>query len=397
MAARGKRPPKSSQDRPKAQPKPKARSSEQQASKPKTSRRRKVSLDRDRLELMNQIVEAAGQLCDALGQAGWPSAPEVQPVPPPRHVGSQGVTSLKEFLAGVKDLKPRECEKIAEAAEQMLEQVYVHLPLKRAMHAVDPIGRLRVLRRRIGEKSVSAFHAEMIAIFHSLRDLHTSYILPKPYQGQTAYLPFLVEKSYEDREGKKPRYVVSKVSEGFEHPDFGVGVRVTHWNGIPIGRAVELEGDREAGGNPDAREARGLESLTLRPLALTAPPDEEWVVIGYEHRGRSLEVRFEWMVFSPPASPSGISIEGQEVGFEGLIGVDARTEEVRRAKKVLFSPSKIAAERLMSDREASVRRAFGQERRGFRASSPTRARASRRILTRRRRVGNLPRRVGSRL
>ena len=31
----------------------------------------------------------------------------------------------------------------------MIEQLYVHLPLKRAMHAVDPLQRLRLLDRRL--------------------------------------------------------------------------------------------------------------------------------------------------------------------------------------------------------------------------------------------------------
>ena len=38
------------------------------------------------------------------------------------------------------------------------------------------------LRKQITENTISAddrgFHAEMIEIFHSLRDLHTNYILP---------------------------------------------------------------------------------------------------------------------------------------------------------------------------------------------------------------------------
>ena len=38
----------------------------------------------------------------------------------------------------------------------------------------------------------------MSEIFHSLRDLHTNYLLPGPYRGRVAFLPFLVEEFFED-------------------------------------------------------------------------------------------------------------------------------------------------------------------------------------------------------
>ncbi len=53
--------------------------------------------------------------------------------------------------------------------------------MKRAMHAVDPLQRLPLLRRRIGQlTSEIAFHHEMTDIFTSLRDLHTNYIVGLP-------------------------------------------------------------------------------------------------------------------------------------------------------------------------------------------------------------------------
>ena len=46
------------------------------------------------------------------------------------------------------------------------------------------------------------------------------------------------------------------------------------WNGVPIVRAIEINGESQAGSNPDARFARGLDNLTIRPLNSTLPPDE---------------------------------------------------------------------------------------------------------------------------
>jgi len=53
------------------------------------------------------------------------------------------------------------------------------LPLKKALHAVDPIQRLKILHRRLEFLHESLeddleFHREMTEIFNSLRDLHTN-------------------------------------------------------------------------------------------------------------------------------------------------------------------------------------------------------------------------------
>ncbi len=56
---------------------------------------------------------------------------------------------------------------------------------------------------------------------------------------------------------------------------------MTHWNGTPIARAVALNGALFAGSNDAANLARGLESLTLRPLVIQSPPDEDWVTLSY--------------------------------------------------------------------------------------------------------------------
>ena len=77
----------------------------------------------------------------------------------------------------------------------------------------------------------------------------------------------------------------------------GRGAEITHWNGMPIERAVDLNAARFAGSNEAARHARGVESLTIRPLRIHLPPDEEWVtreLRRYRRRGR--ELREPWQV-----------------------------------------------------------------------------------------------------
>src|SRR5689334_7982921 len=150
----------------------------------------------DQQRLFQKAITQIERLCALLEQGvvksqmagGSTDIATAGPLPNPDRAA--GVT-LGQFLATVQDLNPAEREQVVEAAMAMLEQTYVHLPLKRALYAIDPLRRLKLLQQKVNEISPRRFHAEMIAVFHSLHDLHTSYILPIPYQGKTAFLPFL--------------------------------------------------------------------------------------------------------------------------------------------------------------------------------------------------------------
>src|SRR2546426_7604976 len=89
---------------------------------------------------------------------------------------------LRRFLARTRLFTPKQRRQIVDQAIMLLEGFYVHLPLKRAMYAVDPVRRLRLLRYRLPRlKNDRLFNAEMTDIFMSLRDLHTDYLLPVPF------------------------------------------------------------------------------------------------------------------------------------------------------------------------------------------------------------------------
>jgi len=255
-----------------------------------------------------------------------------------------GLIPLPAFLAHAGTLTTREREKLVAQATTIIEQLYVHLPLKRAMHATDPVQRLRLLSYRLAGLSERQFHDEMISVFTELRDLHTNYVLPNPYRTKTAFVPFLLEEYYD---GDTRCYLVSKMLAGFNDATFVPGVTVTSWNGIPIERAVELNAERQAGSNLDARHARGLESLTIRSMAMSSPPDEHWVIVGYHDDTSPHEIRLDWQVFEPDPGPNATAVLTGQAAAQSL-GLDLRTEIARRAKKMLFNPAAMTAERQAS-------------------------------------------------
>jgi hypothetical protein len=255
------------------------------------------------------------------------------------------VVELKDFRRQDVTLSRADRRLIVDQALVLIEQNYVHLPHKAAMHAVNPVQRLRLLRARLDGLDTPTlppaadFHAEMSEIFHSLRDLHTNYLLPDPYRGRVAFLPFLVEEFFEDGAA---RYLVTKVAQGADLGGLAPGVLVTHWNGMPVDRAAEVNAARYAGSNAAARHSRGVESLTIRPLRIHRFPDEDWVTVRYHKDGDVRELTIPWLV--APNLPPMVSAEGPPDDTVTALGLDLDLDEAQRARKLLFAPAVAAAE-----------------------------------------------------
>ncbi len=217
------------------------------------------------------------------------------------------------------------------------------------MHAVEPIQKLKLLEHQIRQTPESElssdldFHRQMSRIFNSLRDLHTNYLLPSPYNRLSAFVPFEVEAFFEDGQRK---YLVSRLVSGFTADSFEPGVEIIYWNGIPIERAVELNAERFAGSNQDAQRARGIATLTIRPLIIALPPDADWVVVGYKTSdGQEKELKVEWLVTDAGIEFESDTSRGQLTVEATAQGIDIELDRLNQTKKMLFAPDVIDAEK----------------------------------------------------
>jgi hypothetical protein len=263
------------------------------------------------------------------------------PEPPEGGFGALGnPIPLARFERGRPELTPEEMTAIIQVATALLEEAYVHLTLKRAIHAANPLDRLRVLGWRVRDMqadppldwlSESEFHDEMFSIFAALQDLHTIYILPKPYRKSVAFIPFKVEQCWD---ADRSAFVVTRIHDSVQHPDFVRGVELTHWNEIPIDRAVEIQARRAGGSNRFARQARGVSTLTFRWLGAGPPPDEHFVTVRYVAAdGQSRTLQFPWWVAQRPER--GLGSDERPVQFEDQ-GMDDEGEWIRQIKQELF-------------------------------------------------------------
>ena len=214
-----------------------------------------------------------------------------------RH-GLAAVRSIDAFRQSTEDspLTTADRSLLVDQATALIDGVYVHLLHKRAMYAIEPSQRLRLLRHRLPQLTDAQFHAELLRVFIELRDLHTNYILPAPYQGPFAFLGILLEQYWVDG---TPKWLVSKVFDNITgDPNLAAGVEVTHWNGSPIALAVARVADLEAGSNAAARTARGLENMTLRSLAHVASPrTRTGSTCTYKVGRTTTSTRLPWRVF----------------------------------------------------------------------------------------------------
>jgi len=231
--------------------------------------------------------------------------------------------TLARFRADIPELSLVERQTLVDTAARLLSDYYVHLPHKQAIHGVDPLVRLRALRRRLPLMASDAgFHTALADVFDALTDLHTNYLLPAALAQAVAFLPLQLGEYYA---AGRMRVIVTRVARGFA--DLAPGDEVVAWSGMPILRALERAAGRTAGANPPAQRAHALAGMTMRPLAKRPPPDEDWIAIQIRPRpGVPLrEVRVVWRVLTLAARDN-----------RRAASLDVQSDAIRCSRRALF-------------------------------------------------------------
>jgi hypothetical protein len=247
------------------------------------------------------------------------------------------LASVRSVKAGLSD---DERFLIVDQVRTVIRDYYVHLPLKMSSLGIDPVQEANLLADDIPYMSMEPdleFFRRLLAIVKKLRDRHTCLRLPMPWANMVAFLPFTTESYWNPTSGRK--LIVTKVFSGLNEGGFGPGVEITHWNGVPIRRYIEMLGWDTDGANPYARIALALRSLTARPLGYFLPPDEDWVnvsFIGFD--GISRNAVFPWRVFVPSEGASSSTAGTEPRGDAGFVqGIDRKTATLNGAWLDLFA------------------------------------------------------------
>ncbi|AKJ08200.1 peptidase S41-like protein [Archangium gephyra] len=185
----------------------------------------------------------------------------------------------------------------------VLDQFYVHLPLKERMLGVRPLEQVRLLEEELARDPEDAsFREALLRLSLGLRDFHTMVDLPEPWSRFTAFLPFQL-REYVDASGAV-RFLVSGLAPGADlGGGFVRGVEVTHWNGEPLAHTLQRLAMTTAGANQPARWRRALASLTERTLKYALPPDEDVVSLTYLGEKGPAGIQLPWLVREDGARP----------------------------------------------------------------------------------------------
>ncbi|MCP4203094.1 MAG: hypothetical protein GY769_14325 [bacterium] len=303
----------------------------------------------------------------------------------------KGQRRLTTFLENAeeslsKKQRPEHLELIIAQALVLFGQLYANLPLKEALHAANPVGQLRRLQRHVkyglAPPDPLDFHRGMTEIFVGVRDRHMTYYWPEMFRGRYAWLGCEVEECWEPlatdggatedpralggiliperQAGRKRKYILARI-----HPElrraasgFVEGAELTHWNGTPIHRAIQLHADRLPGSNAEARHAFGLARFCYAPLSSSPPPDEHWVRIRYLRADENGEVSegagrgtrtLRWRVAAFKTSEAVSHAEEQAAAPDDVApsidltnAIDEQGESIRRIRvEVLDVPEEV--------------------------------------------------------
>ncbi len=180
-----------------------------------------------------------------------------------------------------------------------MQNYYVHLPIKEKAFAINPIQELRLLEAGYDysdEADTLSFLRILQRIFLKLNDRHTTLVLPEPWKNLVAFIPIVIENYYENGE---PVYVITKKLFGYDNEELELGTIVTHWNGTPINRHIQNLAATSQGANKSAAMKMALSGLTVKSLAYSFPPDEDWVTLTcIDKKGEIKTYSFIWRVYS---------------------------------------------------------------------------------------------------
>lgn len=207
---------------------------------------------------------------------------------------------------------------ILDQLEFGMREIYTHLPQKMSAFGIDPVAQIQALRATLDQN----FSRRLLRIISGLKDRHTTLRMPPPWLSLIAYVPFVIERVYEN---DRFLYVVTNQLFGFD--EIPVGSIVTHWNGTPIHLHVNALARETQGANWPACTRLALGNMTIRPLAYVLMPSEDWVTLNYiDPDGTARTVSMPWRFYSTAAGHRQGSVQSGGVQAADLsIGLDEQT------------------------------------------------------------------------
>jgi len=215
-----------------------------------------------------------------------------------------------------------------------IQNYYVHLPIKEKAFAINPVQELKLLEAGYfydDESDTLSFLRILQRIFLKLNDRHTTLVMPEPWKNLVAFIPVVIEKYYDEG---NPVYIITKKLFGYENEELQNGFIVTHWNGIPIDKHIENLSATSQGANKSAAKKMALSGLTVKSLAYSFPPDEDWVTLTcLNEKGEVKTFSLVWRVYYNNTANEILEAKKKEID---KVSLDKKELETMLFKKDFF-------------------------------------------------------------
>ncbi len=192
-------------------------------------------------------------------------------------------------------------QRIADQALFLIESNYVHLAQKIAEFHVDPVGTLKTIQKNASSLSDLDLHTQIQAVFSDVRDLHTNYYFPKPFQCYRSVLPFSVAE-VQTADGSTV-VGVSAVNTTADivnlapaTKQISTGDILESFSGVDPEIAALDFYEVGAGANANAQKRRAFQVLTARSQTRNLPPkkDSEHLIFK-KPDGSHYEIDLPWI------------------------------------------------------------------------------------------------------
>jgi hypothetical protein len=271
------------------------------------------------------------------------------------------VETPPEFAARARATTPTTWAQRKEIIEQALllaKNLYPHAPFKKEglSHFFDSFHGLGNLLRAGLSLKDDNFHRQMLLAFSRMRDAHTLYSMPPPWQDAILFLPFQV-RGWRDSDGQLHCHVTrvmdAKPDRGLGHEFFRSGARIVRWNGQEMEDMLHRVVFNEPAGNDAAKLAWGFLRCTIRPLIHStfvrggesnSPVTLEYIAEGEtEVRG----IRIPWGVLSGIGANGGFPPGTFSVS--PMLSIAKQVEQLTYSRWEMFNEQRIKSQAAVSE------------------------------------------------
>jgi hypothetical protein len=160
-------------------------------------------------------------------------------------------------------------QRIADQALYFVQNYYVHQTLKKQAFGVDAVAELKVIQQIAPSLSDTDLHVKLQSIFSRLRDLHTNYDFPKPFQCYASMLPFSLDEAVDANGAEVMAITAILNSDEFaalapQVTKLSFGDVLIAFDGMDPNAMLETFTEVGAGANAYALKREAMASLTNR-------------------------------------------------------------------------------------------------------------------------------------